>query len=99
MLGSVGACPYRPRVGRACRLQGAHKNQLEYHQNHPQDYQNRFKSCPGGAPGCPGDAPGAPGPVLEVLEPPRGGRGALKGHEAVVEEAVVEEAVAEEAVV
>ena len=28
----------------------------------------------------------------------RGGRGAFKGHEAVVEEAVVEEAVAEEAV-
>ena len=30
--------------------------------------------------------------------PPQGGRGALKGHEAVVEEAVVEEAVVEEAV-
>ena len=30
---------------------------------------------------------------------PYGGRGALKGHEAVVEEAVVEEAVVEEAVV
>ena len=32
------------------------------------------------------------------ISPPRGGRGALKGHEAVVEEAVVKEAVVVEAV-
>ena len=35
---------------------------------------------------------------MGYVGPPPGGRGALKGHEAVVEEAVVEEAVAEEAV-
>ena len=34
----------------------------------------------------------------KIPPPPKGGRGAFKGHEAVVEEAVVEEAVAEEAV-
>ena len=43
-------------------------------------------------------AGGKQGRSSVVLFPPHGGRGALKGHEAVVEEAVVEEAVAEEAV-